>query len=114
MPVYPREMLMHVVHTHFEALVASWLHSQHDPEREMLVVRMEQTDATYSCHGEFWSLEEIDRSLEDLENHSGILRHDLFMQGLERRLPMMILLPGTVLPAPSPAGFPFTSARTIA
>jgi hypothetical protein len=100
MGFHAREMLLHVVHTHFESLVASWFHGQHDPEHEMLVVRTEQSDGAYRCHGEFWSVEDIDASLGYLQDDAGILRHDLFMQGLECLLPLLILLPETVLPKP--------------
>ena len=110
----PREILLHVVHTHFESLVASWLHGQHDPEEEMLVVSMEETDTSINCHGEFWPLEDLVESLDRLPDHSGTLRHDLFMRGLERMLPMLILFPGTVLPTPRAITYPCDSSRAVA
>jgi len=109
-----REILLHVVHTHFESLVASWIHGQHDPENEMLVVRTEQTDTAYSCHGEFWSTTDIAESLENLQDDAGIIRHDLFVQGLERLLPVLILLPETVLPTSRSMAFPCVSPRAAA
>jgi hypothetical protein len=114
MSLSPREMLQHVVHTHFESLVASWLHGQHDPAREMLIVRTEETATSYNYHGEFWPVKDLDESLKNLQDHTGILRHNLFMQGLERELPMLILSPGTVLPLPSSLACPSASSRAVA
>jgi hypothetical protein len=94
----PSDILLHVVHTHFETLLAAWLRGAHDPSTEMLVVRVEAKQASYRCHGEFWTLQDVRDRLARLRGGSEFFSHNLFVQGLDRALPVIILPPGTLLP----------------
>jgi hypothetical protein len=90
--VTPKEIVLKIVHSNFETLVDEWVSSNHDPDRDTLVIRSEGADESCVFKAEFHSNIEFKSILEGLKKDILIIEQLILGGDPIRVLPLVILI----------------------